>query len=151
MNSNNKEDKMNKMEIGRTTTILMVIVIRPIWSTYRMYVWNKFVLFDLLLNFIIQEEVEIDGDEEPVIIQFRTLRYRYNNNNNNKRRSGSLFCLREWPAHLVGINVVENGNASEKRSIFKAVKRYPVTTTTTKKTKRTKWKSEQQQQWWWWS
>ena len=78
-----------------------------------------------------------DGDEGPVIIQFRTLRYRYNNNNNNnnKSRSGSLFYLRERPAHLVGINVVEDGNASKKRSIFKAVKRSPATATT-KKTNR---------------
>ena len=56
MNSNNKE---NKTDIGRTitTTMMMMIAIRPIRSsTYRMYVGNKFVHSDLLLNFIIQEE-----------------------------------------------------------------------------------------------
>ena len=88
---------------------MMVIVIQPIRSTYRMYVWNKFVQFDLLLNFIIQEEVETKT-KRLVIIQFQTNQYqyrqqqksisdfdiywyRYNNKNKNKRQSESLFCL----------------------------------------------------------
>ena len=62
MNSN-KENKKNKTEIGTTATIMMMIVIRPIRSTYRMYVRNKFVHFDLLLNFIIQEEMETETKE----------------------------------------------------------------------------------------
>ena len=100
----------------------MVIVIQPIRSTYRMYFRNKFVHFDLLLNFILQE-VDMET-KRPVIIRFQTnryqyrqqqksisdfdiYRYRYNNNNNNKRRSGSLFCLRERRlAHFVGINII---------------------------------------------
>ena len=64
MNSNNKENKRNKTEIGTTTTIMMMIVIRPIRPTYRMYVQNKFVHFDLLLNFIIQEEVEMETKDQ---------------------------------------------------------------------------------------
>ena len=103
---------------------MMVIVIQPIRSTYRMYFRNKFVHFDLLLNFILQEEVDMET-KRPVIIRFRTNQYQYgqqqksisdfdiyryrynNNNNNNKRQSGSLFCLRERrQVHFIGINIM---------------------------------------------
>ena len=151
MNSNNKENKRNKKETGTTTTIIMVIVIRPIWSTYRMYVWNKFVHFDLLLNFIIiQEEVETET-KRPVIIQFWTNRYQFrqqqksisdfaiywyrynnnNNNNNNKGPSGSLFCLRERrQAHILSINIM-GGIGADYQQQQQQRKQIGTTTTTT--------------------
>ena len=59
-----QQQQQRKQIVTTTTTTMMMIVIRPIGSTYRMYVRNKFVHFDLLLNFIIQEEMETETKDQ---------------------------------------------------------------------------------------
>ena len=73
-----------------------------------------------------------DGDEGPVIIRFRTDRYRYRQQQQKLKRVFVLPKRKKTSPLSRHDHCGKNGSENGKRSIYKAVKRSPATATTKK-------------------